>query len=56
MPRETSSEKYRKEVAETVLKLESMTEEEAEAYLEGKDLIFAQHCFNEVFGHYMDTN
>lgn len=55
MQRETSSEQYRKKIAKMVLALSSMTEKEAEDYLEGRDLILAQHCFNKVFGHYMDT-
>ena len=37
----------------TIEKIRTMTETEAITFLEGHDLINAQHCYKRVFGHYI---
>ena len=35
-------------------RIRTMTETEATEFLENEDYIITQHCFNEVFGHYIN--
>jgi len=37
-----------------IARIIGLTEEQAIEKLEGEDLIIAEHCFNEVFGHCFD--
>jgi hypothetical protein len=39
-----------------IAKIMGLTEEQAIDKLEGEDLIIAEHCFYEVFGHCFDPN
>jgi len=45
------SKKFRANLQAMILTLRTMDEDQAIDYLDGKDLIVANHCYAAVFGH-----
>jgi len=45
------SKKFKAHVQAMILTLHGMDEDQAIDFLDGKDLIVANHCFATVFGH-----